>query len=242
MDWRGEFAELASKDGYAILTVELPGHGGSSGGGDEGNGNSPPEVVHPQRPPRQEDGSRSPPVTSSGPSSTATTDQSQTGRRAASEAPGPSSADVGGTGHPLCPPLNIPASPRSSVAKFYCDQETHSASGLASNTIGGTIPRRERGGHEDGVPWGLGGVELAAEAVAAVCDAVAAGPYLVVGYSMGGRVALALAGRKPGLLEGGGGLVLVSASPGLTRCVGLGCLLLFILFLLLFFRVRLVID
>ncbi|CAM9601517.1 unnamed protein product, partial [Laminaria digitata] len=59
-------------------------------------------------------------------------------------------------------------------------------------------------------------VGLAAEAVCAVCDAVGAGPYLIVGYSMGGRVALALAQRKPRLLEGGGGLVLVSSSPGLT--------------------------
>lgn len=67
------------------------------------------------------------------------------------------------------------------------------------------------------VPWGLGGVGLAAEAVCAVCDAVGAGPYLIVGYSMGGRVALALAQRRPRLVEGGGGLVLVSSSPGLTR-------------------------
>lgn len=69
------------------------------------------------------------------------------------------------------------------------------------------------------VHWGLGGVALAAEAVASVCDTVGAGPYLAVGYSMGGRVALAMAGRRPDLLRGGGGggLVLVSSSPGLTR-------------------------
>ncbi|CAN0416162.1 unnamed protein product, partial [Ectocarpus sp. 13 AM-2016] len=56
-----------------------------------------------------------------------------------------------------------------------------------------------------------------AEAVGAVCDAVGAGPYVVVGYSMGGRVALALAARRPRVMEGGGGLVLVSSSPGLAR-------------------------
>lgn len=65
--------------------------------------------------------------------------------------------------------------------------------------------------------WGVDGVNLAAEAVANVCDAVGAGPYLVVGYSMGGRVALALAGRRPDLMRDGGGLVLVSANPGLKR-------------------------
>lgn len=58
---------------------------------------------------------------------------------------------------------------------------------------------------------------MVAEAVGAVCDAVGAGPYMVVGYSMGGRVALALAARRPRLLEGGGGLVMVSANPGLVR-------------------------
>lgn len=35
--------------------------------------------------------------------------------------------------------------------------------------------------------WGLEGVTLTAAAVANVCDAVGAGPYLTVGYSMGGR-------------------------------------------------------
>lgn len=69
--------------------------------------------------------------------------------------------------------------------------------------------------------WGLGGVALAAEAVGAVCDAVVGdGPCVIVGYSMGGRVGLALAERRPRLLEGGGGLVLVSSSPGLTRYGG----------------------
>ena len=65
----------------------------------------------------------------------------------------------------------------------------------------------------------MGGVDLAAEAVGGVCDAVGAGPYLVVEYSMGRRIALALAGRRPDILEGGGGVVLVSMSPGLTRWV-----------------------
>lgn len=79
---------------------------------------------------------------------------------------------------------------------------------------GGGSGSGDAGGY---VPWGVGGVGLAAEAVCAVCDAVGAGPYLIVGYSMGGRVALELAQRRPRLVERGGGLVLVSSSPGLTR-------------------------
>lgn len=70
---------------------------------------------------------------------------------------------------------------------------------------------------DKGGGWELGGVDLAAEAIGRVCDAVGDGPYLAVGYSLGGRVALALAGRRPDLLQGGGGLVMISANPGLTR-------------------------
>ncbi|CAM9180785.1 unnamed protein product, partial [Discosporangium mesarthrocarpum] len=65
------------------------------------------------------------------------------------------------------------------------------------------------------VEWGLGGVDAAADAVGEVCDAAGLGPYLVVGYSLGGRVALSFAQRRMDLLQGGG-LVLVSANPGLT--------------------------
>ncbi len=100
---------------------------------------------------------------------------------------------------------------------------------LAPRPGGGDIGREKRdsegrdGGGGGGAPlWGLGGISLAAEAVSAVCDAVGVGPYLTVGYSMGGRVALAMAGRRPDLMmmpqhRGMGGLVLVSSSPGLTR-------------------------
>jgi len=94
-------------------------------------------------------------------------------------------------------------------------------SNLPPRAAGGGIGRENRDGEVrdgGGAPsWGLGGVSLSAEAVCTVCDAVGVGPYVVVGYSMGGRVALAMAGRRPDLMEGGGGLVLVSSSPGLTR-------------------------
>ena len=127
-DWRGEFTNLATADGHAILNIELPWHGGSS-------------------------------------SSSSSDDSESTWQR--------------------------------SHRKNHQDDEASCR-----------------------VSWGLAGVELAAEAVLRVCDAVGAGPYLVVGYSMGGRIALALAGRRPDLLHGGGGVVLVSANPGLTRWEG----------------------
>lgn len=112
--------------------------------------------------------------------------------------------------------------PRLGVSKLGYSGATLKGNG-GSNGRSSTSWEKESGGggggdRGGGFPsWGLGGVYLAAEAVGAVCDAVGAGPYVVVGYSMGGRVALALAARRPWAIQGGGGLVLVSSSPGMTR-------------------------
>ncbi|MNX70025.1 1,4-Dihydroxy-2-naphthoyl-CoA synthase [compost metagenome] len=54
--------------------------------------------------------------------------------------------------------------------------------------------------------------ERVIDALGALLDALGRGPVTVVGYSMGGRLALALALRRPDLV---GRLVLVGASPGL---------------------------
>ena len=191
-DWGGDFATLASANGHAVLAVDLPGHGSSGS-----------FAVHAGR---RVVGAASP---SSFPpaDSPAGGGDDERDRAFGSIGEGVIPLANGGGGAP---------GPDSTTSPQLRPQSREGSSGNSTSSgqeVGG-------GGDDgdDGVPlWGLGGVGLAAEAVCAVCDAVGAGPYLVVGYSMGGRVALAMAARRPSLMEGGGGLVLVSSSPGLTR-------------------------
>lgn len=190
-DWGGDFETLASANGHAVLAVDLPGHGSSGS-----------FAVHADRRVVGAASPSSPPAVSP-----AGGGDDERDRAFGSIGEGITPLANGGGGAP---------GPDSTTSPQLRPQSRERSSGNSTSSgqeVGG-------GGDDgdDGVPlWGLGGVGLAAEAVCAVCDAVGAGPYLVVGYSMGGRVALAMAARRPSLMERGGGLVLVSSSPGLTR-------------------------
>lgn len=240
-DWRGDFADLAAAEGHAVLNVELPGHGGRSGGSSNSNGNSPTaSAVGGQRGDNgrrtvgdggdggqggdggccerngggMEEGGGGGGL-SGAPNGNVAAENPRGGgggRERSGERSG-----VPGTATATTTAQNGPGGNRVGSSPARRDEQPRASSSCATsrdnecNDDGG-------GGDGDVVPsWGLGGVFLAAEAVATVCDQVGAGPYMVVGYSMGGRVALALAARRPRVMEGGGGLVLVSSSPGLTR-------------------------
>ncbi|CAM9240080.1 unnamed protein product [Ectocarpus sp. 6 AP-2014] len=224
-DWRGDFAELAAAEGHAVLNVELPGHGGGSGGGSNSDGKSTTAAAG--------GGQRGDDVlwTVGGECDGGGVEEGGGG----GGFPGVPNSDVATDDNPRGGGGTERSGERSGVSgatETTTAQNGGGGGGGGGNLVGSAPAQRDeqpRGSsscaagwdnesNDDGVvpSWGLGGVFLAAEAVGAVCDAVGAGPYVMVGYSMGGRVALALAARRPRVMEGGGGLVLVSSSPGLA--------------------------
>ncbi|CAN0099168.1 unnamed protein product [Scytosiphon promiscuus] len=208
-DWKGEFTKLASAEGHAILAVELPGHG-ISGGRPHGSGDTCSE---------------SSAMRGCGPSRNGGGDDSC--RAFKCEGRGGRDGTAAGSSLPAAA-KSVAETAAAITPNGDGEERRRGLGGSESKYSGANYEGNGRsmssgdesdgsGDRGEGFPcWGVGGVYLSAEAVGAVCDAVGAGPYVVVGYSMGGRVALALASRRPWVVERGGGLVLVSSSPGFT--------------------------